>query len=136
MTGVASESGLLVAVRVSVVDSAREPRPAVLIVHHVTRRERLLLALERLGIVWSFAVLAVAVPVLHLVLVPALLLAGPLAAVVATWRDVRVVTGQALACPKCRGKIVVDDERMGWPVRLDCGACGAALRATADAWRR
>lgn len=126
-------SEVLVAVTVRVVDSERRPRPAVFIVHRMTWQERLLLGLNRLGIVWAIAVIAVAVPVAHFVLVPALLLAGPISAALAARRDVRLVAGQALACAKCAGRIVVDGEHVGWPVRLDCGACGAALRATPDA---
>ena len=69
--------------------------------------ERLLRALAALGLMWLLAVLAVAIPIAHFVLVPALLLAGPVVA----WRRYRVteqnerVTGD---CPSCGAPLSIE----------------------------
>ncbi|MDR2877119.1 MAG: hypothetical protein LBV36_03645 [Chromatiales bacterium] len=63
-------------------------------------RDRVLRALAALGLVWLLAVLAILIPGLHFVLVPALLIAGPVVA----FRRFRITAQNERAtgaCPSC-----------------------------------
>jgi hypothetical protein len=87
-------------------------------------RQRTARALRVLGACWGLAVVAVLVPVLHFVLVPGLLLAGPLLAVQRLGERVTVV-GARGECPGCGAPqtftlAMAPTERM--PLR--CEACG------------
>lgn len=79
----------------------------VLHVRRFSAGDRVRRALAVLGLMWLLAVLAVAIPIAHFVLVPLLLLAGPAAA----WMRYRVteqnerVTGD---CPSCGAPVVIE----------------------------
>lgn len=92
-----------------------------------TAAQRMQRALKALGLCWAAAVAAVFLPVLHFVLVPALLLAGPVAALV-RHRERRSVLGYAGTCPACGAAL---EERRALPshdeVALRCDACGRGL---------
>lgn len=130
MTAISTPPERTARARLAVIDSVREPREVELRVEALPRKERLKTALRRLGIAWGLALLAVMVPLLHFVLVPGLLLAGPIFALLSTRRSVRLVVGQVVPCTKCSAPILIDGEHLGWPARLDCPGCGAALTAT------
>lgn len=130
MTAVGKSLEHTVAARLAVIDSVRAPRDVALRVEVLPGKQRLLAALQRLGICWGLAVIAVMIPLAHFVLVPALLIAGPASAALSWRRSVRLVAGQVVPCTKCAVPMVVEGERLGWPARLDCPSCGAALRAT------
>ncbi len=66
--------------------------------------DRVLRALRSLAWCWLFAVITVLVPILHWVLVPCLLLLGPILAIRAFGFD-RQVFGGGGACPACRSPI-------------------------------
>lgn len=104
--------------------------PADLDVVVLTIRQRLKRALSILGYVWFAALLTVMVPVLHLALVPSLLLAGPVAAVFVFRTRVRLDPGVRVVCPRCASVFSVESEHYGWPLRLSCRHCFAAIRAT------
>jgi hypothetical protein len=72
---------------------------AVSLVEH-GKRDRVLRAIRALAACWGAAIAAVFVPVLHFVLVPALLLGGPLFAM-ARWRERVTVMGADGNCPAC-----------------------------------
>src|SRR5262249_48638490 len=69
------------------------------IVEHGTRG-RALRAVRAWAGCWAAAIAAVFLPVLHFVLVPALLLSGPLVAL-ARWRERVTVLGADGPCPAC-----------------------------------
>lgn len=69
-------------------------------------RERWLRALGMLGALWGLAVVAVFIPIAHFVLVPGLLLAGPVLAVL-RYRAGEVVEGACGECPTCGRAITV-----------------------------
>lgn len=130
MTAISTLSEGTARARLAVIDSVREPRDVELRVEALPRKERLKAALQRLGIAWGAAVVGALVPLLHFVLVPGLLLAGPIFALLSLRRSVRLVAGQVVPCTKCSAPIVIEGEHLGWPARLDCPGCGAALSAT------
>lgn len=91
---------------------------------HAQRAQR---AAKALGLCWGAAIVAVFLPLLHFVLVPALLIAGPVAALV-RYREQRSVLGFDGACPACGAALV---ERRALPshdeVAIRCDACGRGL---------
>jgi len=90
-------------------------------------RDRAMRAARAWAGCWGAAIAAVFLPVLHFVLVPALLLSGPLAAM-ARWREKVTVLGAEGACPACGARQspklkAAAGEAMGFR----CEACRRAL---------
>jgi hypothetical protein len=117
------------AVRLSIVDSARPAVAAQLDVVLLSTVARVTRALRFLGTVWAFALLSVLVPLLHFVLVPGLLLLGLVAGALGFKSRVRAEAGSGVACPKCASGVQLEGARYGWPLRLDCRTCSAAISA-------
>ncbi len=92
-----------------------------------TQAQRVQRALKALGLAWGAAIAAVFLPLLHFVLVPALLIAGPVAALV-RYREQRSLRGFEGACPACGAAL---EERRAMPLRdevaIRCDACGRGL---------
>lgn len=83
-----------------IINSDGASAAAILHVRRFDTRDRLLRALGTLALMWLLALLTVAIPVAHFVLVPALLLAGPVLA----WRRYRVTEQNERVdgvCPTC-----------------------------------
>ena len=98
-------------------------RPATTEVTLYDRQQRLLRALTALGACWGLAALAVLIPILHFLLVPALFLAGPFFA----WRRLHeeaTVTRIRGTCPAC-GQAIDHTGKDAWKslMRLDCPHC-------------
>lgn len=76
---------------------------------------------------WALGLAFVFVPILHFVVPPALLVAGPLVASrVGAVR--RTVFGGIGPCPRCGAAVVVGGGiALDWPVREACGRCYLAL---------
>jgi hypothetical protein len=96
-------------------------------VRHHDRRARTLRAARTLAACWGLAVVAVFLPVLHFVLVPALLLLGPAMA----WsrlHETRTLLGVEGACPACALALHL---KLAQPWRertiLRCDGCGRRL---------
>lgn len=89
--------------------------------------ERMARAAKALGLTWAAAAAAVFLPVLHFVLVPTLVLAGPVAALV-RYRERRSLRGFDGVCPACGAAL---RERRALPVReetaIRCDGCGRGL---------
>jgi hypothetical protein len=90
-------------------------------------------ALKTLGITWGCAVIAVFLPLLHFVLVPLLLLGGPVLAYQKSREAVTLLTATG-ACPACQAP---QDHRLNAAARerlvLRCESCGRALELWPDA---
>ena len=76
------------------------PSPVAVRVRALGPGRRAARALGVLAATWGLAALSVLIPVAHLILVPGLLLAGPLLAYL-RFRASRVVTAVHGACPRC-----------------------------------
>ncbi|MBI5170884.1 MAG: hypothetical protein HZA61_15450 [Candidatus Eisenbacteria bacterium] len=101
--------------------------PATLRVRDWSPPERSSRAVRALATCWGLAVLAVFLPVLHFVLVPSLLVAGPVVAL-SRLREHRTVRGASGTCPACgaaQAFAVSGALRDVTPVR--CDACGRAI---------
>jgi len=117
-------------VTLTILDSARPPTLADVDVTVLTRPERLKRALARLGAVWGAAIFAIAIPILHFILVPGLLLLGPVVAVLAFRARVRADANTGIGCPKCGSPVSAVGGTYGWPLRLACGECGIRFTAS------
>jgi hypothetical protein len=105
----------------------KPPTPARATILARGPRERTLRALRALGACWGLAIVAVFIPVLHFVLVPSLLLAGPLIASSLNQERVTVIEARG-ACPACAHEQTVALGRGARP-RIDfrCEKCGRPL---------
>lgn len=101
--------------------------PATLRVRDWSKPERTARAVRALATCWGLAVLAVFLPVLHFVLVPSLLVAGPLAAL-ARLNERATVLGAHGACPACgAAQAFALSGAMRESIALRCESCGRAV---------
>ncbi len=84
--------------------------------------QRRLRCLRTLGIWWGLALVSIAVPILHFILVPLFLLIGLVAAPVAMQRKSMVLGGKG-RCPFCAEPFVIVAHPDRWPLRDICTAC-------------
>ena len=96
--------------------------PGEVFVESWSPRVRLLRALKFLGICWGAMVVAVFVPILHFILVPALFIAGPIVAAV-IYQQPSVVLGGFGACPYCGQEMQIVRSRDRWPLDDLCDHC-------------
>jgi hypothetical protein len=92
------------------------------------RRDRVRRAVLGFAACWGAAILAVFLPVLHFVLVPALVIAGPLVALSQLRQHVTIVDVEG-PCPACGAAIrekLNSDARL--PIELRCEQCRRALK--------
>lgn len=92
-----------------------------------SRRERTSRAVLGWAACWGLAIVAIFIPVLHFVLVPALVIAGPLVAR-SRWRERATVLGVRGPCPGCGAPQQTElrqpaEESMPWR----CADCGRPL---------
>jgi hypothetical protein len=86
-------------------------------------RDRLKRALSRLGLFWLAAVGSVFIIILHWVLVPGFVIAGPIMAVSA-YRTKRIATQASGVCPVCNENINIELEPKDVPpMWRPCPAC-------------
>lgn len=92
-----------------------------------TRRDRMRRAALGIGACWGAAILAVFLPVLHFILVPALVVAGPLV-FLSQLRQHATILDVEGPCPACGAPI---EEKLGrdaqLPIQLRCEQCRRAL---------
>lgn len=84
-------------------------------------------AVRALGICWAFALVAVLVPFLHWVLVPALVLLGPVVAVRAFAND-RQVSGGGGPCPVCATVLTFARSAKPEAFQQTCPGCRLSLQ--------
>lgn len=80
-----------------------------------------------LGICWAFALIAVLVPFLHWVLVPALILLGPVVALRAFAND-RQVSGGGGPCPVCASVLTFARSAKPEAFQQTCPGCRLSLQ--------
>lgn len=111
----------------------RPDSPAVVTVRRRNRRERLVAVIRTWALSWLAAVAAVFLPVLHFILVPALLLGGPFYALSMRHENATLLRATG-GCPGCGGAVSYSQKRRAVPeMALRCDACGRALRLAVDA---
>jgi hypothetical protein len=85
-------------------------------------RVRLIRALKFLGICWGAMVIAVFIPILHFILVPAFFVAGPIVAAI-IYQQTSVVLGGFGICPYCGEEMSIVRSRDRWPLDDLCDHC-------------
>ena len=83
--------------------------------------------IKTLLIVWGLALLTLFIPILHFILVPILLLAGPIAASVSYAQRSLVLGGEGL-CPNCNAKFPIAKAREAWPLDDICTKCNRHVK--------
>ncbi|MDP1830055.1 MAG: hypothetical protein Q8L48_42725 [Archangium sp.] len=121
-----------VPVALQIRDSARAPTAATLEVQVLAPGARLQRLAFRLVVAWGLALFSLFIPLLHFVLVPGFLLAGPVLAWLAGRATVRVIS-TSVACPKCTGAAAIEPDTTGWPAAMRCLACGTTFSAVPSA---
>ena len=94
-----------------------------------SRQERLRRAFKFGGMCWGAAIIAVFIPILHFILVPLLLLAGP-AAGYYFYHQERMSQGGQSVCPQCGASLKIEKGAAKWPAEEMCTACHTMLRVT------
>ena len=94
---------------------------------HYNKRQRLIRMLKWWGLVWLSAIVSVAIPVAHFVLVPLLLIAGPIAAV-HQWRQISRITNGKGICPNCQSVTEITKGPNQWPIEDVCRHCRRFLK--------
>lgn len=98
---------------------------------HYTPRDRLVRAVKMLGMVWALAVLAVFVPLAHFVLVPALLIAGPVVAY-GRYKAGTTANHAAGTCPTCKEDMKLPLQPADHlPMWTYCPKCSAPIQVVA-----
>lgn len=114
------EAGTPVSVKI-LGDDGKETRGQVY-VRTFPPRERIFRALKFLGLGWGAAVVAVFIPILHFILVPLFLIAGP---AIAFWAygQTSVVLGGQGTCPHCGASLPLERSADRWPLDDLCSRC-------------
>lgn len=90
-------------------------------------KERTLRAFKALGIAWVLALGAVLIPILHFILVPILLLSGPLAFAWVSQQHELIAGGDG-KCPECAETFMIARTAVKWPISDLCNKCQAGLK--------
>jgi hypothetical protein len=97
---------------------------------HWTRSARLGRAAKWLAALWGLAVVSVAIPVAHFLLVPAFLIAGPIAAFRRLRQESGILGGEG-TCPACGVQMVIEAHADEWPFFDVCQSCSTPARIEA-----
>lgn len=109
----------------SVGDERRSP--GTVIVHPLSKTEKLIKACKKLGLFWALAVFSVLVPVLHFFLVPLFLVLGIYLALRSYKSLGQVVSGET-RCPHCQSEIHIKPGDLQWPLTEICQTCARVVR--------
>jgi predicted RNA-binding Zn-ribbon protein involved in translation (DUF1610 family) len=121
----------LVAVKLQMLHSAREPVSEI--VHVIPRAlgPRLKKSFKALAVLWLCALISLPIPLLHFILVPSFVLAGIGAAVWLFLPSVAPADISSVRCIKC-ASANLECTDAGWPLTFDCPHCGAVMEARPD----
>lgn len=100
----------------------RQEAPGVVRLLEWGKRDRLKRALKALALCWGAAVGSVLIPLVHFILPPLLLIAGPIVAYVIYHRE-RIIDGGKGTCPNCSEPFSIVKGAVKWPLKDLCPAC-------------
>jgi hypothetical protein len=89
-------------------------------------RERIIRAFLYLISMWGTACLSIVIPVLHFILVPGFVLAGPIMAIIIAKQEKMVIGGEG-PCPVCQNTLAVDRVAFHFPIIEVCSKCHTRL---------
>jgi len=91
------------------------------------KKERILRALKFAGICWGGAVVSVFFPVLHFVLVPGFLIAGPIVGIFMLKQESVVLGGEGV-CPSCHAFLPIVRSSYKFPISELCTHCHCGIK--------
>jgi len=107
--------------------SGKDPAAAVVTLRRRSRRSRMAAVARTWAISWLAAIAAVFLPVLHFILVPALLIGGPLYALSMRKEHTTLMRATG-ACPACGAAITLTQPRRAMEsCAFRCDGCGRSL---------
>ncbi len=92
-----------------------------------SKKERTLRALKFGGMCWGAAVISVIFPLVHFVLVPGFLLAGPIV-VYLVMRQESVIVGGEGTCPRCKAALPIARTSYRFPFSDLCTQCQSSVK--------
>ena len=84
--------------------------------------QRMRRAVKALAITWGLAILAVFIPILHFLLVPILIILGPILASINYNKNSVILGGNAI-CPNCDNEFEIVRAADRWPLSDICSIC-------------
>ena len=90
-------------------------------------RERAVRALKSGAACWMAALVSIIIPLLHFVLVPGFLIAGPILAYVVFGQEKVVLSGEG-TCPKCREILPIARSAYRFPISDLCTRCQCSVK--------
>jgi hypothetical protein len=90
------------------------------------KRERTFRALKFGGLCWVVALISVVLPLVHFVLVPGFLIAGPVVAYILYGQESVVLGGQG-TCPYCSAALPIVRTAFRFPISDLCAQCQSRL---------
>ena len=106
--------------------------PGKITVQFWDSKDRTRRAFKFWGICWGGAMFAVILPLIHFVLVPSLLLAGPCVAVYLLTRESVVLGGQG-TCPACQAALPIARTAYRFPISDVCSSCQSWVKISPSA---
>jgi hypothetical protein len=85
-------------------------------------QQRLRTCLKLWGLCWGGALAAIFIPLAHFVLVPSLLLVGPILGLY-KWKQEQRLLGGAGVCPACQAEVHIEKGAVKWPITELCTSC-------------
>jgi hypothetical protein len=86
------------------------------------KKERNIRALKFWGICWGLALVSIFIPMLHFVLVPGFILAGPIVWFFVLGQESAVLGGEG-TCPHCQAAFKIAKSAYKFPMSDVCNAC-------------
>jgi len=96
-------------------------------VQNFSQKQRALRALKIFGLCWGAGLAAVFLPLVHFVLVPALILAGLVVPGFIYFKESLILGGEG-TCPKCQAPLKIEKSANEWPLSDQCTQCRSAIR--------
>jgi len=93
------------------------------------KKARVFRAVFALLISWFLALLSVPLPILHLLLIPVFIFAGPILFAYFLLQKGRIKEGKG-SCPACNAEVTFLPASEQWPLHQVCKSCESHLRIT------
>lgn len=103
------------------------PAPGEVEIQSRTKKQRIMALVKGWGICWVLAVGAAFLPVLHFIIVPALLITGPIVGSAMYGQKESILGGKG-ACPACQAELKIEKGPLRWPIDELCTSCRRTIR--------
>ncbi len=105
----------------------KDDSPVTVMLRRRNRRDRFVMVAKTWAIAWLAAIAAVFLPVLHFILVPSLLIGGPIYAI-AQFQEHTTLMGGGGPCPACGAEVKLTQKRRAEArIAVRCESCGRRI---------